>query len=323
MLVALYVDDFRIVCDAKKDLLFIEQSLKTTFKMKNNADNQWLGLKIDKSADSIYVSARANIEKLLHKYGMSDSKAYKTPVAPGSKLPKVTNTSNQDNFPYREAVGALLWLARTARPDIVYAVSELSKHCNAYGTEHITAVKRVLRYLKGTPNLGVMYRKSSSLTLELFIDANFGGEGPTAENPMRSTTGFVLMAKGVGPIACVSKLQATVAKSTAEAEYAAISDGVKQLQAIRAILIDMGLISDQGPVQVYNDNQSAIYTANNITLGSNMRHVQINYHHVRELIQQKLVQVSYLQTSQMVADMFTKALPREAFDKHRDFLMWN
>jgi hypothetical protein len=118
----------------------------------------------------------------------------------------------------------------------------------------------------------------------------------------------------------VSKLQATVAKSTAEAEYAAISDGVRQLQAIRAIPVDMGLMSDQGPVQVHNDNQSAIYTANNITLGSNMRHVHINYHHVRDLIQQKLVQISI---SEMVADMFTKALPREAFDKHRDFLMWN
>jgi hypothetical protein len=236
----------------------------------------------------VYTSAlRQKIELLIQQFGMADCKPFMTPVAPGSKLPKLTSTSDLENFPYREAVGALLWLARIARPDIVYAVSDLSKHCNAYNKEHVTAVKRVMRYLKGTPNLGVMYRKSPSLTLELFIDANFGGEGPTAENPMRSTTGFVLMAKGVGPIACVSKLQATVAKSTAEAEYVAISDGVRQLQAIRAILVDMGLMSDQGPVQVHNDNQSAVYTANNITLGSNMRHVHINYHHVREL---KLIQ---------------------------------
>jgi hypothetical protein len=316
------VDDFRIICDDEADLVEIELSLKSKFKMKTTAGNQWLGLKIDKSAESIYISARAKIEQILDQFGMTNCRPYKTPVAPGTKLAKLTQPTVH-KFPYREAVGALLWLARTARPDIVYAVSELSKHCHAYGEEHITAVKRVMRYLKGTINLGVMYRKSQSLTLELFVDSNFGGEGPTAEKPMRSTTGFVLMAKGVGPIACISKLQATVAKSTAEAEYAAISDSVKQLQAIRAILVEIGIMSDEGPVQVYNDNQSAIYTANNLTLGSNMRHVLINYHHVRELIQQKRVQVSYLETSKMTADMFTKALPREDFEKHRDYIMWN
>jgi hypothetical protein len=252
---------------------------------------------------------------------MSDCKPCATPVAPGTKLPKIKAPDNK--FPYREAVGILLWLARTARPDIIYAVAELSKHCNDHGPEHEEAVKRTLRYLKGTINLGVMYRKAQELTLELYTDANFGGEGPHAEFPMRSTTGTVLMAKGVGPIACASRLQATVAKSTAEAEYAAMSQGVQQLQAIRAILVEMNLMSDQGPVTVYSDNQSAIYTSNNITLGSNMRHVLTNYHHVREQVKQKMIRVTYLPTSEMVADMFTKALPRETFEKHRDHIMWN
>jgi hypothetical protein len=239
-------------------------------------------------------------------------------------LPKLLETEpSSSSFPYREAIGALLWLARTARPDIVYAVSELSKHCNSYGHEHVEAVKRVLRYLKGTINLGIMYRKSSSLTLELHADANFGGEGPSAEYPMRSTTGCVLMLKGVGPIACSSKLQPTVARSTAEAEYAAISQSVQLLQVIKSILVELHLLPEESPCQVYNDNQSAIYTSNNITLGSNMRHVLINYHYVRELIAQGLLKVSYVPTSEMIADLFTKALPRESFDKHRDFIMWN
>jgi hypothetical protein len=114
-----------------------------------------------------------------------------------------------------------------------------------------------------------------------------------------------------------------VEKSTAEAEYTAMSQGVQQLQAIRAILVEMSLMSDQGPVTVCSDNHSAIYTSNNITLGSNMRHVLTNYHHVREQVKQKMIRVTYLPTSEMVADVFTKALPRETFDKHRDYIMWN
>jgi hypothetical protein len=199
-IVALYVDDFRIICDAMEDLQDIEKSLKLEFKMKSNANNLWLGLKLDKSDDGIYVSCKTKIEQLLQQFGMSDCKPCATPVAPGTKLPKIKAPDNK--FPYREAVGILLWLARTARPDIIYAVAELSKHCNDHGPEHEEAVKRTLRYLKGTINLGAMYRKAQELTLELYTDANFGGEGPHAEYPMRSTTGTVLMAKGVGPIAC-------------------------------------------------------------------------------------------------------------------------
>jgi hypothetical protein len=159
-MVALYADDFRIISDVENDVRQIEMQLKGHFKLKTSAHNQ-LGLKIDKSINGIYISARAKIESVLKDIGMADCKPCTTPAAPGSKLPKLENTEEAvTSFPYREAVGALLWLARTARPDIVYAVAELTKHCNAYGNEHVDAVKRTLRYLKGTINLGAMYLHS-------------------------------------------------------------------------------------------------------------------------------------------------------------------
>jgi hypothetical protein len=315
-MVALYVDDFRIVSDKTEIMLAIESQLCAKFKMKRAPENLWLGLTIIKSAGCITISAKNKITNLINTFGLRDCKTSFTPTAPNTKLSPATSTTTTENFPYREAVGALLWLARTARPDILYAVAECGKHCHAFAAEHITAVKRIMRYLKQTINMDLTYRKSDELKLTLYVDANYAGEGSEGRHPMRSTTGAILFMDNVGPIMAMSKLQRTVATSTSEAEYAAIGSATQASLVIINLLKEMGLYSQQA-LQVFNDNQVAIQTYRNKTAASKLRHVLVNFHFVRELIEQNRIRLDYLDTHNMVADMFTKALSKDDFERHR------
>jgi hypothetical protein len=156
------------------ELREIELQLKGHFKLKTSAENKWLGLKIDKSINGIYISARTKIESLLKDIGMADCKPCTTPAAPGSKLPKLENTEDAvTSFPYREAVGALLWLARTARPDIGYAVAELTKHCNAYGNE-VTASSVFSSFGSFDPGAaGVVHGLQSAMPISFSSDSIF------------------------------------------------------------------------------------------------------------------------------------------------------
>jgi hypothetical protein len=119
--VGLYVDDFRIICDRACDLDIIEAQLKEAFPIQTQDDNQWLGMKIvhDRTAGTITISQTKYIEDLLVKFDMVNANPTKTPAEPGSKLKKTTLPPDSVNFPYRELVGNLLWLARTSRPDIL------------------------------------------------------------------------------------------------------------------------------------------------------------------------------------------------------------
>jgi len=315
-MVALFVDDFRIISDKRETMELVKLQLQAKFKMKDAPESLWLGLQILKSNEGIKINCKTKIANMLETFGLRDCKPMTTPAAPGTKLiPARQGTAAQEKFPYREAVGALLWIARTARPDILYATTECAKFCHAYDDTHISAVKRIFRYLKYSSDRELTFRRADNFNLSLYVDANYAGEGSEGEQPMRSTSGAILMVNDVGPIMAMSKLQPTVARSTAEAEYAAI--GV----AIQASLIIINLVKEiniycQESLQVYNDNQAAIFTYRNKTAGSQLRHVLINYHFVKELIEQNKIRLDYLETEHMPADIFTKAVSREVFDRH-------
>jgi hypothetical protein len=315
-IVALYVDDSKVLSDTQQELQQVITHLKSKFKLKTADPKQWLGLKITKEQDKITVTYEQEIRELLREFGMEDCKPATTPVAPGTKL-QPAEDSRSENFPYREAIGALLWIARTARPDILYGVAECGKHCHKYGEEHIIAAKRIMRYLKGTSNKGITFHRAPTLKLVLHVDANYAGEGALGEQSMRSTTGAALYMKDVGLISAMSKLQRTVAKSTAEAEHTAIGTATQSALILHNILQKIGLISAKDRIKIYNDNQAAIYTCTKKALGTQMRHILVNYHFVKELISNLQLSVKYISTEDMSADIFTKTLPRLTFERHR------
>lgn len=220
-------------------------------------------------------------------------------------------------FPYCQLIGSLNYLSVCTRPDIAYAVSKLARHMAQPTTVHWQAAKTVVRYLLSTTDYGVIYGVSSSSAssssntgtgLIGFCDADYAGDLDTR----RSTTGYVFMLNG-GAISWQSKLQPTVAASTAEAEYMAAAAAVKEGLWLRKLLTDLG--SSTTCVKILADNQSAIKLLRNPISSVRSKHIDIAHHFARERVMRKEVSFSYVSTSDQLADIFTKALPRMKFEE--------
>jgi len=324
-LVGLYVDDFRIAAQEAEELEKIVEHFKTNYAIKDQPPDWWLNLKVehDMNNGTLKISQETYIKKQLEIFNMKDCKPCKTPAEPNSKL--IKTGIDEDNseallFPYRELVGALLWISRTCRPEIKYAVIKLTQFANNPNDSHIIAAKRVLRYLSGEPSLGITFTKHD-LPLELIVyaDSDWAGEPEENDLPMRSTAGYVAFSKGVGPLAWNSTLLPTVSQSTAEAEYKAVGQGAKWLSGASQIFEEIGIKLKKTCV-IYSDNQAAIAMAKAKFSGSNTRHIKINHHFIRELISKGDIEVQYCTTAEMIADITTKALPIPAFMKCREGL---
>ena len=205
-----------------------------------------------------------------------------------------------------------MFAACVTRPDITCAVGQLSQFLNNPSSKHMLAVKRVLRYLQGTPSLGITYGPPPS-RLTGYSDADWAGD----VNTRRSTTGYVVMLNN-GAVAWRSQRQPTVALSTMEAEYMALTEATKELKWIKTFLAELGCngqSTDSTPTDLYSDNQSAIALAKNPVSHARAKHIDIRHHFVREAIQDQIIWVQYIPTAEMTADSLTKALGREKHEK--------
>jgi hypothetical protein len=320
----MYVDDIRFLADEQSDLVEIEATLRAKLPLKSPPAYWWLGSKVshDREAGTLTITQRAYIESLLKDFGMLDCSPVDTPAIANTKLcanldPELADKSG---FNYRGVVGSLLWLARLSRPDILYAVNQLGAHAQFPISDHVQAAKRVLRYLKGTMDLGITLHRAAAFELAANVDADFAGEPEDSTTPARSLTGMVAYVRGVGPIYAHSSIQSTIAKSTAEAEYKAITTGAQFCSGLRQLLEELGF-EQRSPTVIKNDNEAAIVSTRNRTCGSKLRHVKINFHYVKELVKTGEVTVTHCPTQRMVADIFTKALARQRFQELRDQLL--
>ena len=244
---------------------------------------------------------------------MKDCKPVSTPINSGTKLTKEMSPKTEEEIsemklvPYRSAVGSLIYLVTGTRPDIAVAVGEVAKYSNNPGRQHWMAVKRILRYLKETVNFGIKC-DPKSVDLVGYSDADWAGDLDTR----RSTTRY-LFKLGSVPICWKSKRQPTVALSTAEAEYMALSMATQTAIWIRKLLNDFDVASEV-PTVIYEDNQGCIAMAKNPVNHERTKHIDIRYNFVRERVEDKTVVVKYLETTEMLADILTKGLSR---DQHR------
>ena len=172
--IRLYVDDFRISSDNEENLTkyrdALDKSKGGAFAVKVLPGDHWLGMAIDhhREAGLMYVSLKSYIANVLEEYGMVDCTPIKTPAEPKVKLMKPSEgvvDLEAVKFPYRSLLGTLLWLARTGRPDITYAVNQLQQFCNSWDSSHVTAAKRILRYLKGSIELKLTFRRGAGFIL--------------------------------------------------------------------------------------------------------------------------------------------------------------
>jgi len=203
-----------------------------------------------------------------------------------------------------------------------YVVNQCGAHCNKPGPAHITAVKRIFKYLKGTKELCLTLHRQPDLQLLAFADhdADDAGEPELSDNPMRSLSGMVIGFKGVGPICTISKLQTTISRSSAESEYRCVGDCAAHIIGIRDLLDELGF-KQLEPTILYEDNQACIKMTESILCSSRTRHIKRDHHFIRQLVAEKEVKLIYLATLLMIADICTKALPEVQFVKLRGMLL--
>ncbi|KAL1200883.1 Retrovirus-related Pol polyprotein from transposon RE2 [Cardamine amara subsp. amara] len=207
---------------------------------------------------------------------------------------------------YRTVVGSLQYLSLT-RPDISFAVGKLSQYMHQPTSEHWTAAKRVLRYLAGTANAGIFLRRSNNLALHAFSDADWGGN---KDNYF--SIGAYVVFLGQHPVAWSSKKQKGIARSSTEAEYRSVANTASEVRWVISLLTELKLQSTQPPV-LYCDNIGATYICANHAFHSRMKHVALDYHFIRDLVQSGVLSVRHVSSADQLADALTKPLPHGRF----------
>ena len=242
-------------------------------------------------------------------FNMTDAKPVKIPQAIHFKLSKEQLSKDDDELkiiariPYASTVGSLMYTMICMRPDIAHVVRAVSKYMANPGKQHWEAVKWILRYLKGTKEVGLCYRRGSQ-TLQGFIDTDLGRDADTR----RSMTGYVYTIGGTA-VSWISQLQKIVAFSTTEAEYVAITEASKEMIWLQNLLKELG--REQSCSVLFCDSQSAIHLAKNPMFHARTKHIQLRYHFIRVLLEDGSLSSEKIQGSKNPADMLTKMITAE------------
>lgn len=300
VIIVIYVDDLLIAYSCPRKLKEIQDLLNTKFELKDlGKPKRLIGIDVTYKGDEIKLNQEKFIEDTLKKFKMEDCKATSTPIEPGLKLEKGGRYERND-LPYKNLIGTLMYLAVATRPDIMFAISYLSQFNDCYGEEHFKCAKRVLRYLKGTKSVGLIFKKTRR-ELHGMADADWGA----CKLDRKSFSGYCFKYAGTA-ISWMSKKQKTVALSTAEAEYVALTEAAKEAIHLRTLFKDLGANYDS--IVILNDNQAALKLSQNTMVTSKSKHMDLKMHFIRDCIMEGSIQVRYLRTEDMEADILTKAL---------------
>ncbi|CAL2254853.1 unnamed protein product [Prunus armeniaca] len=314
LIVSLYVDDIVYTGSSSQMIEEFRRDMMEHYEMTDlGVLHHFLGMGVIQSKQSIFLHQKKYGQKLVEKFGLKDCKIVATPLAMNEKLSKNDGSEAADEGEYRQIVGSLLYLTAT-RPDIMFAASLLARFMHNPTKKHMGTVKRVLRYIQGTIDFGIVFEKGKEITLIGYCDSDWAG----SEDDMRSTSGYAFT-MGSGVFSWASIKQNTVALSTAEAEYISAAEATSQAKWLRFVLEDFGEEQIEG-TQIMCDNTSAIAMAKNPVFHQKSRHINRKFHFIREAIQAKEIELVYCRTEEQIADILTKALPKDRFAYLRELL---
>uniref|UniRef100_A0A0V0HRA1 Putative ovule protein n=1 Tax=Solanum chacoense TaxID=4108 RepID=A0A0V0HRA1_SOLCH len=275
--------------------------------------NYFLGITVTRHKGGLFLSQRKYAEEIIDRAGMSSCKPSQTPVDTKPKVGAITSAHFDDPTLYRSLAGALQYLTFT-RPDISYAVQQICLHMHDPRVDHMSALKRIIRYVQGTLDFGLHLYPSSISSLVAYTDADWGG----CPDTRRSTSGYCVFL-GDNLISWSSKRQPTLSKSSAEAEYRGVANVVSESCWIRNLLLELHCPIKKATL-VYCDNVSAIYLSGNPVQHQRTKHIEMDIHFVREKVARGEVRVLHVPSRYQIADIFTKGLPRVLFEEFRDSL---
>jgi hypothetical protein len=272
----------------------------------------FLGLQVKQDSTGILLHQGKYVTDMLEKFGFQDAKEASTPMAERPLLNSDPDGDSVDQTKYRSMIGSLMYLT-ASRPDILFSVCQCARYQANPKDSHLSAVKRIFRYLKGRPKLGLWYPKNSEFDLYAFTDSNYGG----CEFDRKSTSAGCQFL-GDRLISWQCKKQQTVSTSTAEAEYVAASACSSQVIWMQHQLLDYGL--NFLNTAIFCDNDAAIQIVKNPVQHSKTKHIDIKIHFIRDCFERGLIHLAQIHTDNNVADLFTKPFGKARFDVLVGFL---
>ena len=347
LMVSRWVDDYHYFATHKSMRDQFKEGMKTKFSVKDLGVLEYgLGVHfsyLDKNGNAIVsnliksipihgikMDQHLYISTMIKEFDLANTHSAPTPMEVTASLTAggaVDAAGGNRVFPkYRPLVGSLNYAAVVSRPDIADAVGQVARFLAAPTQAHWTAAQRILRYLKGTLDMGVVYHRDKPTNPEAWSDASF----QRCVDTRRSTTGLVIMMAG-GPVSWRSHRQKTVAQSSCESEYMALTETGKELVWLRGLLEELGVsewvkastvtVGQKEPgkdwLSIQGDNQGSIALANRPLINGNSKHIHPSWHWIREKALAKELDLIYCPTQNMVADFFTKPLPTPRFRELR------
>jgi hypothetical protein len=314
LIVSLYVDDLIFTGNDSKMFKDFKESMKNMFDMTDLGRMRYfLGVEVNQGSHGIFICQQKYSKDILSRFGMEMCNAVCSPIVPGNKLTKDQHGQCVDATYYKQIVGSLMYLLAT-RPDLAYSVCLIARFMEKPTETHLIAAKRILRYLKGTESLGILYKRGIKQALQGWTDSDYAGD----VEDRKSTSGYVY-SYGSSAISWSSKKQPIVTQSTTEAEFVAAASCACQGLWLRRILFHLG--EDQGKRNViFCDNSSSIKLSKNPIMHGRCKHIDVRYFFLRDLVKDEVFELKHCRTEDQIADVMTKPLKLESFCKFRKLL---
>ena len=321
LILILYVDDMLIAGSNREDIASLKSKLNNAFDIKDLGEaNHILGMRIvrDREKKVLFLSQSEYIGKVIMRFNMEGGKVRSTPLASYVKLSlsdcptSDAERVNMAKVPYSSAVGSLMYAMICTRPDIAHAVGVVSRYMSNPGKKHWEAVKGIMRYLSGTQDMCICFGKRDA-SVEGYTDADYAGD----LDKRRSTSGYIFMFAG-GAVSWRSRLQSCTSMSTTEAEYIAASEACKEAIWLARLVRDLG-ITVETPT-LHCDSQSAIMLAKNPVFHAKTKHIEVKFHFIRDMLEDKSLHLVKVHTDDSPADLLTKGLPPERFAHCRSLM---
>lgn len=308
---SLYVDD-GLCIGMERDVDEAMSQLKSLFKMSVNKDpKSYIGMDLLINDEGIKLSQESYIQKTLNAYGMSDCKSVNTPIIVSESSEE---SESKISFPYRAAVGSLLYLSSKTRPDISFAVGFCARSVSDPKPNDCGNVKRILRYLKGSSSKGLWFKRGGNMhNLLMYSDADYANA-----SDRKSTSGYVCYLNNA-PIVWCSRKQSIVSLSSTESEFISAAESVKEVIFLRSFMSE--LLGYVPSVKLFVDNTSAIALMKKGIFNKRSKHIDVKYHYVHDLIESKVIDVTHISTDEQTADIFTKPLLKNKFQKFANQLV--
>lgn len=337
VLFMVYVDDGIIYSKSEKAIDELVTNLGKLFDVEDKGDvNNYLGIHFSRVDDGFHLTQSHLIDQLVEDIGLKN-KHFKSPKVPTHSTKilqrhKDEPDFDQSQFHYRSVVGKLNYLEKNSRPDIAYAVHQLARFSSAPKISHREAAIYLIKYLHGTREMGLVFKPDTNQSVKCFVDADFCGcwDRLTAvDDPStaKSRSGFIITYARC-PIHWSSKLQTTIALSTTEAEYVAMSNALREVIPFMALLEELhshGWGNAVNPprvfCKVFEDNSGALEMIRVPKMRPRTKHINIIYHHFREFVRSGKITAWAIPTESQPADIFTKPLPVDKFVKFRKMIM--